>query len=78
MANVHILLVDDHEIIRDGIKSLLEDEIGFNIVAEAKNGIEAMDACQNHDIDLPIMDINMPQMNGIEATPGNHLEACRT
>lgn len=68
MANVNILLVDDHDIVRDGIKMLLEDEVGFNIAAEAENGSEAIKACKNHDIDLVIMDINMPEMNGITAT----------
>lgn len=68
MANVHILLVDDHDIVRDGLKSLLEDEIGYNIVAEAENGRKAIEACEQHDIDLAIMDINMPEMDGIEAT----------
>lgn len=68
MANVNILLVDDHDIVRDGIQMLLEDEIGFDITAEAKNGKEALNACKNHDIDLIIMDINMPEMDGIEAT----------
>lgn len=68
MANINILLADDHSIVRDGIKTLLEDEIGFKIVAEANTGEEAVDACQNYDIDLIIMDINMPEMDGIEAT----------
>ncbi len=68
MVNVNILLVDDHDIVRDGIQMLLEDEVGFNITAEAENGKEAVEACKEHDIDLIIMDINMPEMNGIEAT----------
>ncbi|MEL7833769.1 response regulator transcription factor [Fodinibius sp. Rm-B-1B1-1] len=68
MANVKILLVDDHDIVRDGIQMLLEDEIGIEITAEAENGKEAIETCKNHDIDLVIMDINMPEMDGIEAT----------
>ena len=68
MANINILLVDDHDIVRDGIRMLLEDEVGFGIEAEAENGEEAIDACKEHDIDLIIMDISMPGMNGIEAT----------
>ncbi len=68
MANIDILLVDDHDIVRDGIRMLLEDEVGFGIAAEAENGKEALKACKEHDIDLIIMDISMPEMNGIEAT----------
>lgn len=68
MSKVNILLVDDHDIVRDGIQSLLDDEIGFHIAAEAQNGIEALEACEKYDIQFVIMDINMPEMNGIEAT----------
>lgn len=68
MDDVNILLVDDHDIVRDGIQMLLEDEVGLAIEAEAGNGQEALKACQKHDIDFVIMDINMPEMNGIEAT----------
>lgn len=68
MGSIKILLVDDHYIVRDGIRMLLEDEIGFEIVEEAENGTKAIEACKNEDIDLAIIDINMPEMNGIEAT----------
>lgn len=68
MATIKILLADDHDIVRDGIQSLLEDEIGFEIVAEAKTGNEAVEACSEYKIDLVIMDISMPEMDGIEAT----------
>ncbi|NIT58183.1 MAG: response regulator [Aliifodinibius sp.] len=68
MANIKILLADDHDIVRDGIKMLLEDEVGFEITAEAENGKEAIEACKEYDIDLIVMDISMPEMNGIEAT----------
>lgn len=69
MSNIKILLVDDHDIIRDGIRALLEDEVGFKIVAEAENGIKALEACKEHeDLDIIIMDISMPEMNGIKAT----------
>ncbi len=68
MANIKILLVDDHDIVRDGIRMLLEDEVGFGITAEAENGEEAIKVCKEHDIDLIIMDISMPKMDGIKAT----------
>lgn len=68
MADVQLLLADDHQIVRDGIKALLDEEVGFSIIAEAKNGREVLEACNKYDLDLIIMDINMPEMNGIEAT----------
>jgi len=68
MANTKILLADDHKIIRDGIKNMLEDLVGFEIAAEAENGQQAVDLCESELIDLVIMDITMPKMNGIEAT----------
>lgn len=70
MANIQIAIVDDHEIVRDGIKILLEDEPGFDIISEAQTGKEAIKLCESNgqDIDLIIMDITMPEMDGIEAT----------
>ncbi|MBD3616920.1 MAG: response regulator transcription factor [Gracilimonas sp.] len=68
MANIQIAIVDDHEIVRDGIKILLEDEPGINITGEAKTGKEAVSLCNSHETDLVIMDITMPEMDGIEAT----------
>ncbi|WP_440999745.1 response regulator [Fodinibius sp. SL11] len=68
MADIKILIADDHDIVRDGIKMLLEDEVGFSIVAEAENGVKAIESCEKDDVDLIIMDINMPEMNGIKAT----------
>lgn len=70
MGKINLLLVDDHDIVRDGICALLEDEIGFEIIAEAQNGQEAIDICaeREEEIDFIIMDISMPEMNGIEAT----------
>ncbi len=68
MANIKMLLVDDHEIVRDGLKTLIESQHGVDIVAEAENGLAALEACKNHEIDLIIMDINMPEKDGIQAT----------
>jgi DNA-binding NarL/FixJ family response regulator len=68
MADIQIAIVDDHQIVRDGIKILLEDEPGFDIAFEAENGQEAVDLAKKHEPDLMIMDITMPKMNGIEAT----------
>jgi DNA-binding NarL/FixJ family response regulator len=68
MANIQIVIVDDHEIVRDGIKVLLEDEPGMDIIAEAETGKEAVRMCEKIQADLIIMDITMPEMDGIEAT----------
>ncbi len=64
----NILLADDHKIIRDGIISLLENEKDFNIIAEAENGFEVLDILKDETIDIVVMDISMPEMNGIECT----------
>lgn len=63
-----ILLVDDHEIIIDGIKAMLEKEKDIKIVGEANNGIEAIEKVQSLKPDIVLMDISMPELNGIEAT----------
>ncbi|MBO6584568.1 MAG: response regulator transcription factor [Gracilimonas sp.] len=68
MANIKIAIVDDHQIVRDGIKILIEDEPGFEISFEAENGEQATRLSKEHKPDLIIMDITMPKMNGIEAT----------
>jgi DNA-binding NarL/FixJ family response regulator len=64
---IKVILADDHQMIRDGIKSLLEDE-AIKIVGEANNGEKVLELLQEKTADLVIMDINMPEMDGIEAT----------
>ncbi|SEG02842.1 response regulator [Algoriphagus boritolerans] len=66
MNPTRILLADDHELVRDGIKSLLENEPEFTVVAEASDGKEALKLIGLDQPDLLIVDIRMPQMNGIE------------
>jgi PAS domain S-box-containing protein len=65
---VRILLVDDHAMIREGIRTLLEHHEDFVIVGEAKNGEEAIEIAQLVLPDVVVMDVNMPKINGIEAT----------
>ncbi len=65
---IRILLVDDHEIVRNGLKILLENENNIRVVCEAANGAEAIDQLRSHQIDVVLMDINMPKMDGLEAT----------
>ncbi|TVR17107.1 MAG: DNA-binding response regulator [Balneolaceae bacterium] len=68
MANVKVLLADDHKIVRDGIKLMLDTQVGIDVVAEANNGAEALKQLEETLIDIVIMDINMPEMDGITAT----------
>jgi RNA polymerase sigma factor (sigma-70 family) len=63
-----ILLVEDHNIIRQGIKSLLEKHDGLCIVGEAEDGRQAVELAKKLQPDVIIMDVTMPQLNGIEAT----------
>lgn len=63
-----IIVVDDHSLFRESIKLLIETENLGEIVGEAVNGIQFLDILQAHTPDLVIMDIEMPVMNGLEAT----------
>jgi DNA-binding NarL/FixJ family response regulator len=67
MKNLNVLLADDHRILRQGLRSLLEKEQDLHVAAEADNGREAITAVEGGSIDLAIMDISMPGLNGIEA-----------
>lgn len=68
MANVKIALADDHKIVRDGIKTMLESQPEIEVVVEASNGNEILEKLQDALVDLVIMDINMPEKDGIQAT----------
>ncbi|PIB35478.1 DNA-binding response regulator [Reichenbachiella sp. 5M10] len=63
-----ILLVDDHKMIREGIKTFLDDNTSYEIVAEAADGKEALESYTNAQPDVVIADILMPEMTGIEMT----------
>ena len=68
MKEIKILLVDDHQIITDGLMSLLEDVPDMRVAATASNGKEAVGIIDILTIDLVLMDIDMPVMNGLDAT----------
>ncbi|MEE8412974.1 MAG: response regulator transcription factor [Dehalococcoidales bacterium] len=68
MSKIRILIVDDHGIVRAGIRSLLEGESDIEVVGEAAGGEEAIEKAAQFRPDLVLMDIAMPGMNGIEAT----------
>jgi len=65
---ITVLSVDDHPLVRDGIAFALEQERDMELVAEARNGLDAITAFRQHRPDVTLMDLQMPQMNGIDAT----------
>lgn len=67
-ANLRILLVDDVKIVRDALRRLLESRESWQVCGEASNGREAIDKAQELAPDVIIIDLNMPVMNGLEAT----------
>jgi DNA-binding NarL/FixJ family response regulator len=65
---LRLLVADDHEIVRKGLRSLLEAQAGWQIVAEASDGREAVAKAKEFKPDITILDISMPTLNGLEAT----------
>ncbi|MBL4655431.1 MAG: response regulator transcription factor [Bacteroidia bacterium] len=68
MENIKVIIVDDHQIIIDGLKSLLAGHENIQVIGTAGNGIEALKELEEKKCHVIIMDIKMPEMNGIEAT----------
>ncbi len=68
MVKNKIIIVDDHKIFRDGIKSVITIEGIADVIADAGNGKEFLELLKTHEPDLVLMDISMPVMNGVEAT----------
>lgn len=65
---IRVLLVDDHTLYREGLRALFGNWGDFEIVAEAENGAEALELCGIHRPDIVLMDVQMPVMDGVEAT----------
>ena len=65
---IRILLADDHAIVRDGVRALLEKQSDMEVVAEAADGREAVQMVDEHLPDVVVMDVGMPTLNGIDAT----------
>jgi two-component system invasion response regulator UvrY len=65
---ISVFLVDDHELVRTGIRRLLEDERGVKVVGEAESGEDALKWCRANHADIILMDMNMPGIGGLEAT----------
>jgi DNA-binding NarL/FixJ family response regulator len=66
--SIRVLLADDHKIFRDGLRTLIEKEAGMEVVAEAENGRKAVKLAEKLSPNVIIMDVSMPDLNGIEAT----------
>jgi DNA-binding NarL/FixJ family response regulator len=72
---IRIILADDHKIIRDGLCSLLQQEEDIEVLAQAEDGAAAVRLVREHRPDIVVMDIGMPDLNGIEATRQIHAES---
>ncbi|HEY4304930.1 MAG TPA: response regulator transcription factor [Gemmatimonadaceae bacterium] len=70
MTRIKVLIVDDHPIVRSGIASVLASQPDFQIVGEAVNGKAAIEAARRCLPDLVLMDLRMPELNGVDATAG--------
>lgn len=66
METIKVMIADDHSMIREGIKQLLEFDGSIKVVAEASNGIECLERLEHYDPEVLLLDINMPEKNGID------------
>jgi DNA-binding NarL/FixJ family response regulator len=64
---IRILVVDDHPIVRQGLKTLLEGHAGWEVIGEASDGAEALEKAKDLTPDVMVLDVTMPRMNGLEA-----------
>ena len=68
MARIRLLIADDHQLLLDGLLSMLHDEKDFVIAGTAANGYEVLELVEKNDYDICLLDINMPKMDGLDAT----------
>jgi two-component system, NarL family, response regulator DegU len=67
MSKINIVLADDHVLVRNGIKAMLESDADIDVIGEANNGVEALETARKLHPDILVLDIRMPEMNGLEA-----------
>ena len=67
MAPIKLLIVDDHTVVRDGLATMLGRQAEFTVVGEAKDGLEAVVRAQELKPDIVLMDLRMPELDGVEA-----------
>ena len=72
MTAIRILLADDHDLVRAGLRALLHGVSGLHVVAEAANGRETLQLIDLHRPDVVLMDIMMPELNGLDVTGASH------
>jgi two-component system response regulator NreC len=65
---IRVVVCDDHPLFREGLRAILRDQAGFEVVGEARNGLEAVEQVRLHRPDVVLMDIDMPELSGLEAT----------
>lgn len=75
---VNILIADDHDVVRQGIHALVDEHDGWNVCAEASTGREAVEKARELRPDLAILDVGMPEMNGLEAARQIHAAVPKT
>lgn len=78
LQTVRILIADDHELVRRGLCSLLQSRSGWEICGEAKNGLEAINKVRELQPDVVVLDVTMPELNGLDAARLIHKESPRT
>lgn len=78
MVPLRLFLADDHEIVRFGLRNLLESQFGWSVVGEAGDGKEAVEKVLLLEPDITLLDISMPSMNGLDAAREIVARGCRT